>query len=154
MQGHCLIILINWPGGGQGPAPTRVWVPWGTLDFQRPEHRTQSNLGYLWSANCSLFFKIKSWDYSLREERGLGSIPGRSSLPQQPGHPQTQPRLPGHSGYYYSTEKARVTVGFRASLPSMPRLLSLRLCEQAQARLGPASRDRVSLPVIGTGDRR
>lgn len=65
----------------------------------------------------------------------MGSIPGRSSLPQ------TQPGPPGHSGHYHSVEKAPVTMGLRARLPSTPRVLSSRPCDRlrpGQAQLAKA----------------
>lgn len=39
---------------GEGPAPTRIWVPWGTLDFQRPDYMTHSNRGI--PLVCKLLF--------------------------------------------------------------------------------------------------
>lgn len=77
------------------------------------------------------FFKIKELGLQPQGRKGSGSIPGRSSLPQQPGYPQTPPGgLPGHSGHYHSAEKAPVTIGFRARLPLTPRVLSSRPCDR------------------------
>lgn len=78
----------------------------------------------------------------------MGSFPGRI-YPSSQATPKLSPDCQSTVDIM-NAEKATVNVGFRASLPSTPRLLSSRPCEQAQARLGLASIDRVSLPVTGT----